>query len=275
LITAVGDTPLREMTQETLNRLQRKLLRPNPAPATVLREIITPVRAVVNYAVEQGEADPIRLRSPRVPKGRTLYLLPHEAQRLVAAAAPHLKPLLVFLLGTGARLSEALELDWRDVGLSEGRVSLRKTKNGRERHAHLPPHAVATLANLKDREGPVFCWTRRRGGGELRRAYAAAARAERDGGGQIKRAFQGAVRRSGLAIPGLSPHVLRHTWASWHYATYKDLLRLQIEGNWSSINLVVRYAHLLPEGQEAAIAAFWSHGSERGDETPVERRQTA
>jgi integrase len=262
LIAALGDAPLRELNQEALNRLQRKMLRPNPAPATVLREIITPVRAVINYAIEQGEADPIRLRSPRVPKGRTIYLLPGEAERLITAAAAHLKPLLVFLLGTGARLSEALELDWRAVKLSEARASLRKTKSGRERHAHLPPHTVATLANLEHREGAVFLRPERRSGRILMVPYAAFDRDEREAGGQIKTAFRGAMRRAGLGIAGLSPHALRHTWASWHNAIHKDLLRLQIDGGWSSINQVVRYAHLLDEGQEAAIAAFWNGGGE-------------
>jgi integrase len=109
------------------------------------------------------------------------------------------------------------------------------------------------LANLlpgeDGREGPVFRW-------QHGRRQAGYADKGRQGGGQIKTAWKGAVRRAGLN-PELTPHDLRHSWASWHYALYKDLLKLRLEGRWSSSDLVERYAHLLPAGQEAAIGGFW------------------
>jgi integrase len=50
------------------------------------------------------------------------------------------------------------------------------------------------------------------------------------------------LKRGGLN-PEFTPHDLRHTWASWHYALHKDLIRLQQDGGWSTITLVTRYAH--------------------------------
>jgi integrase len=35
---------------------------------------------------------------------------------------------------------------------------------------------------------------------------------------------------AGEARPELTPHDLRHTWASWHYALNRDLLLLKVEG---------------------------------------------
>jgi hypothetical protein len=46
------------------------------------------------------------------------------------------------------------------------------------------------------------------------------------------------------------------TWASWHYAVNRDLLAVKIEGGWSSVASVERYAHPLPAGQEGAIRLF-------------------
>ena len=57
------------------------------------------------------------------------------AHRLIDAAAPHLKPLLTFIICTGARLSEAIELEWRDVDLEGARVIFWRTKTGRRRVA--------------------------------------------------------------------------------------------------------------------------------------------
>jgi hypothetical protein len=36
-------------------------------------------------------------------------------------------------------------------------------------------------------------------------------------------------------------------------------LRLKVEGRWSALNQVERYAHLLPAGHEHEIKTFW-HG---------------
>lgn len=277
LLTAIGDRPLSEIDQVAVDSA-RALMFPARAgltvsPATQLRNLVTPLRAVLNHAARRGWCEAPRFEVPKArAAGRTRYLTPAEAERLVAAAAAHLAPLLVFLIGTGARLAEALELDWRDVDLAgaagEPRAILWHTKGGGRRVAALPPRVVAVLANLPERVGPVFRWTRRGDKGILVRVpYADRGRAA---GGQVKSAWRGALRRSGLdaAAPGLTPHDLRHTYASWHYARHRDLLRLKIDGGWASVALVERYAHLLPGGHEAAIAGFLGHHEEKvGKET--------
>ncbi|MGA7264715.1 MAG: hypothetical protein WBX30_28045 [Stellaceae bacterium] len=78
---------------------------------------------------------------------------------------------------------------------------------------------------------------------------------ERHNGGQIQFGFGTAVARAKLDSR-LTPHSCRHTWASWHYALYKDPLRLRYDGGWSTLDLVERYAHLLPAGHETAIRKF-------------------
>lgn len=39
-------------------------------------------------------------------------------------------------------------------------------------------------------------------------------------------------------------HDLRHTWASWHVQSGTGLQELQELGGWSTVDLVLRYAHL-------------------------------
>ena len=74
-------------------------------------------------------------------------------------------------------------------------------------------------------------------------------------GGQIKTAWHGAIRRAGID-PVFTPHHLRHTWATWHYAVHRDPRLLQYAGGWSSLALVERYGKWTPKGHEAAIEAF-------------------
>jgi len=249
IMRALGDLTLAAVDQEAIDRVRDVALRPSPSPATVRAEIVTPIRAVLNHAHRRGWCDPPHFEIPQPPEGRTLYLLPREAWRLVdPTACRHLNPLLVFLLGTGARMSEALTLDWRDVDLQGARAIFQPwlTKGRKRRRvAKLPPAVVAVLGALPHREGMVF------------RADDGQPYAIKDGsGGQIKTAWHATIRRTGLN-PELTPHDLRHTWASWHYALHRDLLALKAEGGWQSVGLVERYAHLMPAGHEAEIRAFW------------------
>jgi integrase len=246
LLPALGTVTLAEVDQGTAIRL-RRVLRPGAKPATYLREVVVPLRAILRHAADRGWTTPSRIATPRIAEGRTSYLLPDEAERLLAVAAPHLLPLLIFLLGTGARMSEAIYLDWRDVDLSGGRAIFwaDRTKAGKRRVAALPPRVVAALGTLSHREGPVFR-------SRWNQPYADR---HRRCGGQIKTAWKGAIRRADLD-PELTPHDCRHTWASWHYAVHRDLLALKVEGGWSSVALVERYAHLLPAGNESAIRQF-------------------
>jgi integrase len=117
--------------------------------------------------------------------------------------------------------------------------------SSRRRNAALPPRVVDELARLPHRNGEVF----RTATGIPYTDH------DRRSGGQFKTAWAGAIRRSGLD-PSYTPHTLRHTWASWHYALNKDPIRLKQEGGWSNLKLVERYAHLMPAGFDAVISEF-------------------
>src|SRR6516165_9582525 len=142
LLLALGTARLAEIDQGTIARLKPAVLRPGASPATVSRGVIVPLRAVLRHAHRRGWCDAPVFEIPRGPDGRTRCLLPCEAERLIAVGAPHVRPLLVFLLSTGARMSEAIELDWRDLDLRGGRAIFWRTKTGKRRIAMLPPRAV-------------------------------------------------------------------------------------------------------------------------------------
>ena len=242
----LGRMRLADINQPSVDRAVATLCRPGAAPSTKLRNVIVPIQAVLNHAARRGWCSPPLVEKPRGATGikRTRWLTPAEYERLVAAAAPHLKPLLAFLCGTGARLGEALALDWRDVELRHQRALLRDTKNGRDHLAELPPATVAALAAIEHRTGPVF-----------RTDDGAPYRPRLDAGGHIKTAWGGACRRAG--IRDASPHTLRHTFASWHYALHRDLLRLRRDGGWQTVSQVERYAKLAPDALVPEIRAAW------------------
>lgn len=253
LLVAMGDLPLSKVDQQKASELKAKMLRVDAAPGTYTRAIVMPLRAILHHAHRLGWCDPPHIVAPRENPGRTLYLVPEEVERLIEAAAPHLRPLIIFLVGTGARMAEAMELDWRDVDLIGARATIwRAGRSGKRRVVRLPPRIRAALAILRHRRGPVFLGPHGKPYADRQRRY----------GGQIKTGWSAAILRSGLN-PELTPHSARHTWASWHYALHRDLLMLKQEGGWSSVALVERYAHLMNEGHQDAIRRFLGlpHGS--------------
>lgn len=269
---------LNSIRQAALDEAYARLLPADAKPATRLRQVLTPLRAILEHAARRDWCERPAFEVPRQPRPRIAWLAPEQATALVEAAAPHLRPLLVFLIGTGARMSEALELTWHDVDLTAGRVVFRQTKNGRVHHVDLAPTVRAALAALPHREGNVFrpVRARRKGRDETGQQWqveAAYRSSGRNGGGQIKTAWAAACRRAGLPgewrdwvtehgahkqrwQPELRPHDLRHTAASWHYAVHKDLLALQAAFGWSNVTQAQVYAHLLPAAYAGGAAAW-------------------
>lgn len=278
LLLHFRDKPISTINQEAVDEARDAILQPNPAPGTVLRNLITPLRAILNHAARRDWCAKPVFDVPDQPTGRTAFLFPNQAVALIAAAAPHLQPLLIFLLCTGCRMSEALNLIWEDVDLRGARAILweGETKGGARRIVGLPPAAVASMAGLRHRADIVFRPQRR---GRIDPALPIGYRSsDTGGGGQIRTAWATACRLAGLPgdivtihrsdrdsdkatfKPKHSPHALRHTWATWHYAVNKDLLLLKREGGWSSVGLVERYAHLMPVGYEDDIRRVWGAG---------------
>jgi integrase len=142
-----------QQVQQMHRRFPPWQARPSP---TVTREIITPLRAVLQHAHKRYWCDPPRFIVPGTLAGRTLFMSPDDAERLIAAAAPHLRPELVFLSGTGTRLSEAICIEWRDVDLTGARAIFRRTKNERRRVAALLRIVIVSLANIPKHEGCIF-----------------------------------------------------------------------------------------------------------------------
>lgn len=262
LLDHFGTMPLGNIDQAAIEQAA-KAINPTAGAATLNRQIFTPISAVLKHAAARGLCEHRQFERPKQPKGRIRWLTPVEADQLIAKCADHLRPLLIFLLYTGGRVSEALYLGWKQVDLARAHVHFLETKNGESRGVPLHGRVIKELTKLAHRDGEVF---RRPDGLPYKR--------KTNAGGQIKTAFNGACRRSGTV--DFTPHDCRHTWATWHYAANRDLVALMKLGGWKSEKMVLRYAHVNVSHLAPSIAALpWGKSEDLIEAKPSKKSDSA
>ena len=145
VIKHFGTTPLVKIDQDAIDHGARKLY-PLVSASTRDRQFYTPTSAVLKHAAKRRWCSAIILERPRAPPSRIRWLTLEEANRLIEWSSDHIRPLITFMLYTGARAGEALWLDWRHVDLTRSHVIFVNTKNGDSRG--VPLHQRAHLWDL-------------------------------------------------------------------------------------------------------------------------------
>ena len=142
------------------------------------------------------------------------------------------------MLASGIRLGSALALDVEDLDLGEGIVRLRGAKGGRELRAYLPERTCELLREfLGDRtSGPVF----------------SSAAAKRLTARHVQRRFRAWRGVAGLP-EAISPHSLRHAFATNLYAVTGDILVVSRALGHSSFASTAVYARASDARVRAAI----------------------
>jgi len=235
--------------------------RADVSDASVNREI-TLLRAVLRMARDRWGVEVampnFKAQWLREPAPRQRYLTVDEADKLIAAAAPHLKPAIELSLLTGIRLSNCIGLDWSQVRLPEREMIIMvkaPTPGGKPHSVPLSEPVVVLLANLGPKDaGPVFTYR-----GRPIKSW--------------RRAWRNALKRA--RILNFRWHDLRHTAASWMLEAGVPLDVVQRVLAHADIQTTLRYAHRADTAQRTAVnavASHWRHTSLEDDEEEVERK---
>lgn len=242
LLDWFGRWRLANINQDALDAFVAKHF-PKAKPSTISRHAIAPLCAVLTVAAKRGWCERPRFERPKLPPGRVRWITHDEADRLLHHAAPHLKPLLMFLLNTGARMGEAIALDWRNVDLKRRHVAFLDTKNGTSRGVPLNDSAFVALANLKHREGRVFLT-------HTGEPYTITEWRS----GNIMRGLKTACDRAGIV--NFHPHDCRHTFASWAVMAGVPLRTVAELLGHKTIAMTMRYSHLAAGHMQEAVNAI-------------------
>jgi integrase len=216
-----ADAPLRDDDGRVLRPL---------APGGI-NKTITRLAQILGEAVEYGylASNPAQGKRRRVKadKPRRSWVEPEQLMALLDGSDSWHRPVIATLAGAGLRVGEAVALDWRDVNLATGTLTVRESKTdaGAGRRVDLPTGLVEELAEWKARsplagqDEPVFV---------CRSRNDHHARQTKD---NIGRRLKVAIKRANVQLTKVgietiservSPHSLRRTYASLRGAVRDD-----------------------------------------------------
>jgi len=161
IIAKIGAKFIKDVTPKSVRDLAAELM-PEASTDTWVRQVITPVRSVINNAHDLGKCPPIRIKgfdkaarveqdlkrgkTSRVKKtpGSWEWLLRFRAHANRRHAA-----LALFMFSTGARISQAVAMHpKKHLDLQNGRACIPAAKGHDDRWVDIPPELVVELANL-------------------------------------------------------------------------------------------------------------------------------
>jgi len=184
-----------------------------------------------------------KLPCARVPRRLPTVLAPEELRRLFDLARdPKHKALLMTLYGAGLRISEALNLKPGDIDGRRMLIHVRLGKGGKDRMVKLSPQLLSVLRDY---------WRLRRPTNWLFPRTSDPDRPMEDG--TAYRAVVRAARRAGIT-KRVSPHTLRHSYATHLLDAGTDLRTIQLLLGHGNLKTTTIYLHVSQAKLDAAAS---------------------
>ena len=224
-----------------------------PRSAASLHRMKAAVRAFFAWAVEAGVVDdnPARsIRMHRLPRKLPVFLTAAEKKRLIKElkgrtdfSALRDRAMIEVLLGTGIRLGELAALDMDDIDLDAKHLRVRAKGN--------VPQVKFIKTDLRTLLRRYLAERRRHGRPEMEALFLS----NRDGRlcqRQIANRLAHWLRKAGIEKE-LTPHGLRHTFATHLYGATNDLLVVQRALGHRDVSTTQIYTHLVDGQLEEAL----------------------
>ena len=173
---------------------------------------------------------PVHFKKPRATKRNPKYLS-EEQMRLIIRASRNYRDaaILELLCSTGLRIGELRELNVDDLDFSNGVIRIRHGKGDKEREVYMTEECRrflnAYLEKWKIAQGALFVSNK---------------------GNRIsKNALWSVIHETAIlaGLPGTSPHVLRHSYATCFAGKNDNVFILQELLGHSTIEMTRRYYH--------------------------------
>jgi integrase/recombinase XerD len=237
----VGERRISEVTTWDVDAFLAKLR----ASGYEERSIYTAAVAVKRFMEYLGLRENLRgFELPKRPSELPRYLTPEEVQAMIDAAGNLRDKLVVSLLYcTGVRVSELVGIRVSDVDLEEGSIRVRG-KGGRERVVFFDSRTRQLLAEyLPTVKGCEYLFPAR--GGEGHMHYVT-----------VERIIRKLAKAAGLK-KRVTPHVLRHSFATISLAKGMDVREIQELLGHASLRSTQIYTHVVKQRLLSDYRRVW------------------
>ncbi len=199
-----------------------------------------------NYCIKYGIIDknPASGIKKLNELSRLKTLSDEDIQKLIAGATNKLtRDLIIFLIYTGCRKGEALNLKWDDVDLQNNVIAIKGTKTKYDRYIPISDALRSILDGIEKNRDSLYVFERN--GAKL---------------GDFRRSFKTACKNAGLK--DLHIHDLRHVFASKMVMGGTSLyITGELLGH-RTTQMTKRYSHLVPETLKKAVDDVWGKKKE-------------
>jgi integrase len=246
----LGALYLQDIRPATIAEKKQKLLSERNAKGklrtgSTCNRFLASLSHLMTICVKQWEwisENPVRkISREKEPRERTRFLSPEERACFLDACRKSLNSYLftfvVLLLSTGCRYNEIRGLKWTDVELSNGKITIIKSKNTDMRSVPirgLALHLLRSLASQSCSLGYIFP------GNDSSVPL------------EFRRAIKTAIKRAGLR--DFRPHDARHSYATEMLAQGLSLGEIGHLLGHRSIAMTRRYAHLVESRSIDAVS---------------------
>ena len=153
-----GDKPLSAITTDDIEAFRAARKAEGLSTVTVNHDLKL-LRKMFNWAIRKGYLDHTPFKVGPVNAISLEREIPRDwrfgseddEEKLLDAANPHLRAVLIALLDTAARLGEILSLQWKDVNLNRRELAIRAEKS-KTRTGRIVPISGRLLATLEMRK---------------------------------------------------------------------------------------------------------------------------
>lgn len=221
-----------EMGEKEIREFLVDLARRQPAGAANHKMHVAAIRFLYGVTLEQPELA-ARIPWPRVPITLPEILDQSEVEQLFECLGSiKYRAVLVTAYATGMRISEACTLHVSDIDSPRGVIHIRQGKGSRDRYVMLSPRLLACLRQYWRATRPP--------GPELFPGRDPATSVSVDA---VRAALSQAVKDAGIK-KRVTPHVLRHSFATHLLEAGEDIRTIQVLLGHGSIRTTARYTQV-------------------------------
>ena len=260
---ALGGVPIKDISMIHLEKLKRDLQSKKGRHGkklsnATIKHCLVLIRQIFNRAISWGMyegTNPVTTTARENKKflkatdnKRVRFLSREEADLLLdelKGRSQQLHGICQLSLYTGMRMGEIFNLNWNDVDVEHGHISIKDPKSGESRSTHIIPPLSKLFQQIKKNapaaKGLIF---KDRSGRKIK---------------EISNVFNRVTEKLGFnkdvtdRRDKVVAHTLRHTFASWLAMQGEPIITIQKLMGHSNLEMTLRYAHLSPSHEREAV----------------------